>query len=157
MTDKKPVSVFDKIFSDAVVVREYTSAGWEEGTRASIYGVTVDTEKPITGVIANNDIVQFLGDGFCDAIDLGWEEAIEEFQAEHGREPDDVETDEMASMMDGYSGPSLIGDWTIYERRADGQGLATKDGDLTVSGMFDFHGLIMVSGDVKVTGDARKR
>jgi hypothetical protein len=104
-TEKK--SVFDAIFE-----REYTSSGWvEKGFhRASIYGIVVDTDKPITGVIGNNEIVQFISDETCgDAIDLGWEDAIAEFQAEHGREPDDDERDAMA--MSDVSGPHLIGDW----------------------------------------------
>ena len=105
MTAEKK-SVFDAIFPK----REYTSSGWVEkdAHRASVYGVTLNTDKPTTGVIGNNEIVQFISDETCgDAIDLGWETAIAEFEAEHGREPDDDEKDEWGEV----SGDYLIGDW----------------------------------------------
>lgn len=106
-TEKK--SVFDAIFAG----REYTSSGWiNKGTHhAKVYGVVIDTDRPMTGVIGNNEIVQFTSDETCggDSIDLGWDDAIAEFEAEHGHEPDDDERDEMA--MCDVSGPHLIGDW----------------------------------------------
>jgi hypothetical protein len=115
----KAKSVFDDIFPE----RKYTSSGFREGTKAYVYGVTLDTEIPTTGVIGNNEICQFISDEICsgDAIDLGWEDAIAEFEAEHGREPDDDETDEMA--MCDVSGPHLIGDW----KQNDDDGLWEPD------------------------------
>ena len=79
--------------------------------KANIYGITVDTDRPITGVISKNAISEFLGDSLDSIIDLPWENAMAEFKAEHGREPDPDETDEMSMSMDGYCGPTLIGDW----------------------------------------------
>ena len=96
-------------------MREYTSTGWKTETETHHYGVTLQNDKATTGVLSNNEIVQFLGDECCgpDSIDIGWEEALTDFQVEHGREPDDEE-------MDGWEsdGPHLIGDW-----RKDADGL----------------------------------
>ena len=84
------------------------------------YGVSCDTEEPVTGVLANNEVCQFLSDEFNDAIDIGWEEAVEEYRAEHdGEDPPDGEFDWWESL-----GPLLYGDW----RKVDGLYEPDKDG-----------------------------
>lgn len=49
------------------------------------YGVSIDTDKPTTGVLANNK-VEWLGDELMDGIDLAWEEHLKECKEdEHDR------------------------------------------------------------------------
>ncbi len=65
------------------------------------YGIWVDPELPITGVIGNNEIVQFISDEmFSNGIDLDWEEFI--------KSPD-YESDEDYDFFE--SSTWLIGDW----------------------------------------------
>ena len=42
------------------------------------YGITVDSEKPIVGVINNSAISQFIADTELNGIDLDWEEHCQE-------------------------------------------------------------------------------
>ena len=104
-------------------MKKYTSSGWVNSAEhtAKVYGVLVDTEEPIVGVIANNDIGQWISDVYPDAIDLGWEAAIEEYKAEHGpdAEPGFDETDGWES-----DGPYLVGDWM---KGADGLWVEDRD------------------------------
>ena len=95
------------------MTREYTSAGWRDGTTETIYGIEIDADVPIGGVISNHDIGDWLSDACysSDAIDLGWEDAMEDYRAEHGgADPDCEAMDDMAS--GDISGPHLVGDWT---------------------------------------------
>lgn len=105
-------------------MKEFTSSGWKTKTQTHHYGVTLDNDKPTTGVISNNEIVQFLSDETFgpDSIDLGWENFLEDFRAEHGREPTDDENDDFPSDL---SGPHLIGDW----HRDENGDWGTFDGD----------------------------
>jgi hypothetical protein len=38
------------------------------------YGIYVDSEKPTTGVVSNNNIAQFISDEMCNGINLTYEE-----------------------------------------------------------------------------------
>jgi len=81
------------------------------------YGIQVDKDIAITGVVSNNEIVQFLGDAIPnDAIDVAWEDAVEEYKSEHdGAEPDNDVTDGWGESM----GPYLLGSiaWTSAPSR----------------------------------------
>lgn len=91
------------------MTREYTSSGYRDSESTFHYGVTIQHDKPITGVIQNNTI-EFISDETMDGIDLGWETWLADFEIEHGREPTDEERDEA---NDGCScSDYLIGDWT---------------------------------------------
>lgn len=57
--------------------KRYTSSGYVQGSIEHHYGVTVDLEKPTTGVVQNNH-VEWLGDEIADGIDLAWEEHLED-------------------------------------------------------------------------------
>jgi hypothetical protein len=105
--------------------KEFTSYGWiDESIRAAhLYGVTVCMDTPITGVISNNEIIDFIGEEQYVGIDLGWEDWLADFESEHGREPDDHEKQWFAESCD-ESGPYLIGDW----KKEDGLWEVNKDG-----------------------------
>jgi len=70
------------------------------------WGVWVDPELPITGVISNNLIVQFISDEMYDCIDLDYEE--------HINTPDHILEGEncfCVDMWDCGDSTYLIGDW----------------------------------------------
>ena len=64
------------------------------------WGIWVDPEIPITSVISNNLIVQFISDEMYNGIDLDWEEFIQS---------DDYDPDEEYDCFE--SSNWLIGDW----------------------------------------------
>jgi hypothetical protein len=76
------------------------------------YGVTVDSEVPITGVISNNSACQFIGDEQTKGIDLDW--------LEHEATCPNEEHD-ACFLPDSY-GTVLIGSW-----RKDENGLWEPD------------------------------
>lgn len=87
----------------------YTSYGKRNGTKATHYGIEIDSEIPITGVVQNNH-AQWLSEEIFgpDAIDLAWEDHLSECDAEdHDRCWDGAER-----------GDTLIGAW---KRDADGK------------------------------------
>ena len=108
------------------MTREYTSWGWRDKDNkvSSHYSMLIDHDTPVTGVIQANT-VEWLSDEIFggDSVDLGWEEYLAEFEAEHGREPTDEENDEASMGMEGST--HLIGDWRklpkgAYEEVKDG-------------------------------------
>jgi hypothetical protein len=63
------------------MTKKYTSFGWFDDEEKLIYhyGVTIDTSKPVTGVVCNNS-VEFLVEEFTCGVDLAWEEHCKECQ-----------------------------------------------------------------------------
>jgi hypothetical protein len=51
-------------------------------TKHNIYGVTVDTEEPITGVIHNNS-AEWLSDEIMNGVDMAWEDHLVECEEEY--------------------------------------------------------------------------
>ena len=68
------------------------------------WGVWVDPEMPITGVISNNLIVQFISDEISNGINLTYEEYLKS----EDYDPDNEEDDYMCSFGDDTY---LIGNW----------------------------------------------
>jgi hypothetical protein len=64
------------------------------------WGIWVDPEKPITGVVSNNLIVQFISDEMYNGIDLDWESFINSDDYDPNEDYDFFESDTW-----------LIGDW----------------------------------------------
>lgn len=50
------------------------------------YGVTIDSDKPVTGVIGNNS-AEYLAEESHNGIDLGYEDYMEQARAEHVHSP----------------------------------------------------------------------
>ena len=68
------------------------------------WGIWVDPEMPITGVISNNLIVQFISDEMYDCIDLDYEE--------HLKSNDHNDNDcNCLDHWESYDSTFLIGDW----------------------------------------------
>lgn len=102
------------------------------------WGIWVDPSKPITGVIALNQVSQFVGDqiSMSNAIDLAYIEAknefIREFQNKIAKEtgifrmPTDQELEEFNNEVEDLQGDWLIGSWKLdqfgkYEHDEDGE------------------------------------
>lgn len=71
------------------------------------WGIWVDPETPITGVISNNQVIQFLVDEIFDGIDLDWIEHVE--SSEH--DLDDPDYCDICEFWDMSQSTILIGDW----------------------------------------------
>jgi len=89
------------------------------------WGIWVDPEIPITGIISNNLIVQFLSDEMYNGIDLDWEEFIQS---------DDYDPDEEYDLFE--SSNWLIGDWIkdkdgLWDYDPDGEYAAIVREDVT--------------------------
>ena len=78
------------------------------------YGVWVDPEVPITGVVSNNQVSQFISDECHDGIDLDYEEHINS----------EFHDGDNCDCIDWWEGSItwLIGDWI-----KDSEGLYTHD------------------------------
>jgi hypothetical protein len=73
------------------------------------YGIPIDTEKPTTGVAANNRI-EFLGDELVQGIDLAWEEHCQECRGLcHG----------CSCNHDGPDESCTCGSWTLERHGTD--------------------------------------
>lgn len=79
------------------MARKYTSFGYVDGNVIDHWGVKLDATKPTTGVVSIN-AVEFIFDEMHgpDAIDLAWEEHVEECRGQcnechcnHGAPPED--------------------------------------------------------------------
>ena len=66
------------------------------------WGIWIDPDKPITGVVSNNQIVQFISDEMYNGIDLAWEEFIKSPDYDPNEDYDFFESDTW-----------LIGDWIL--------------------------------------------
>ena len=82
------------------------------------WGIWVDPELPITGVVSNNQAVQFIADEIFDGIDLDWESHV--LSNEH--DLDDPDYCEICENWDMSQSTILIGDWI-----KDSDGLYTHD------------------------------
>ena len=79
----------------------------------SHYGIWVDPNIPITGVLANNSACQFISDEMYNGINLTWEEY---------KESEDFNQDDDDFMYSFNDDTYLIGDWI-----KDKEGLYTHD------------------------------
>lgn len=78
-------------------------------TTTNHWGKWVDSDSPITGVISNNEISQFISDESYNAIDLDYEAFIAELATQY-----DEDSDEYQEAIEYYESDSptlLIGDW----------------------------------------------
>lgn len=73
------------------------------------YGHYVDSDTPITGVISNNDISQFLSDEMYNMIDLTYEEFADEVNGDENYTEDEKE--EILSNYESDGDTYLIGGW----------------------------------------------
>ena len=87
------------------------------------WGIWVDPEVPITGVVSNNQAVQFIADECFDGIDLDWEDHV--FSDEH--DLDNPDYCEICEFWDMSQSTILIGDWIkdsdtgLYEHDPEGE------------------------------------
>lgn len=79
------------------------------------YGIWVDPDIPITGVISNNEVVQFISDEMYNGIDLDYEE--------HIKSP--FHEDENCECLEYY--PDNATNWLIGDWVKDSEGLYTHD------------------------------
>ena len=79
------------------------------------YGVHVDTDKPIGGVVSNSSVSQFIADTELDGIDLDYEAHCQGCQ-----------NDEHDFCYDAFEATVLIGDWVKDE---DGKYTHKPDGE----------------------------
>lgn len=83
------------------MAKKFTSWGWidREIDAASHWGVLIDLNKPVTGVVGNNR-VEWLDDEMVNGIDLAWEE--------HSAECTEEDHDQCGP---DQRGDTLIGKW----------------------------------------------
>ncbi|MHA2032172.1 MAG: hypothetical protein ACW99Q_22605 [Candidatus Kariarchaeaceae archaeon] len=72
------------------------------------WGIWVDPEIPITGVVSNNSVVQFISDEMYNAINLDFDMHLE--SDDHVNEP---EFCEICEYWEDYDSTYLIGDWIL--------------------------------------------
>jgi len=71
------------------------------------WGIWVNPNEPITGVISNNECIQFISDELYNGINLDWEEHIKS-------DPHTKEFCEICEYWEDYPDSTwLIGDWLI--------------------------------------------
>ena len=96
------------------------------------WGIWVDPEVPITGVVSNNQVVQFISDEMTNGVNLDWEDHIN--SDDH---PDNDNYCEICEYWEDYNSTYLIGEWILdtnthqYEYDPNGKYAAIVREDVT--------------------------
>ena len=105
------------------------------------WGIWVDPNLPITGVVSNNDVVQFISDEMYNGIDLDWEDHIN--SPNHLEQEKENEYCGECENWEMQQSTILIGNWIkdsdgLYEYDPDGE-YAAIVGEIYTQVVFSQH------------------